>query len=260
MGIYNDHTIMTDLGEKFLPVATDEDAVTGIPVYHPSGPGSASYAISVVDGSDDIQYSSAGSGAGTYFNAGSSTTGFNVSSNGDGIDGGTGDSSGRSSHLFLKCCCDCRRAVLIVNGIAISMKILSMIIIGILGSFVTKNLDSIEAGMEDDEFRKELDEMMKEGMVPVLEAFVDILAIAGIGLAMCGIYGALKFKKWGIITAGSTYALGLLLGVLTLDFFTVTLSALLLYPHVIMYKEMKEGIMTELNYHKVARCCGDRNM
>mmetsp|Transcript_43529 Transcript_43529/g.47215 ORF Transcript_43529/g.47215 Transcript_43529/m.47215 type:complete len:250 (-) Transcript_43529:267-1016(-) len=249
---------MSDLGEKFLPVATDEDAVTGIPVYHPSGPGSVSYASSVVDGSDDIQYSSAG--AGTGFAAGSSTTGFNVSSNGDGIEEGNGDSSGRSSHLFLNCCCDCRRAVLIVNGIAIGLKILSMIVVGILGSYLTKNIDSIEAEMADDEFRKELDEMMKEGMVPVLEAFLDILAIVGIGLAMCGIYGALKFKKWGIITAGSTYALGLLLGLLTLDFFTVTLSALCLYPHVIMYKEMKEGIMTELNYHKIARCCGDRNM
>jgi len=120
---------MSDLGEKFLPVATDEDAVTGVPVYYPSGPGSVSYASSVVDGSAD---------AGTGFAAGSSTTGFNVSSNGDDIEGGNGDSSGRSSHLFLNCCCDCRRAVLIVNGIAIGLKILSVIVVGILGSYLKK--------------------------------------------------------------------------------------------------------------------------
>jgi len=37
-------------------------------------------------------------------------------------------------------------------------------------------------------------------------------------------------------------------------------SGFMLYPHLIMYKEMKEGIMTELNYHKIAHCCGERNM
>ena len=52
----------------------------------------------------------------------------------------------------------------------------------------------------------------------------------------------------------------LLFGVLALDFGAVVMGGLFLYPHIIMYKEMKEGIMTEYNYHKIAHCCGNRNM
>jgi len=244
--------------EKFLPVATDEDAVTGVPLYHLTGPGSVSYNNSVVDGS--VQYSSVGAGSGGVAGSvtgGSSTTGLYVSS-GDG-DGNDLNNRG-GSHLFCNCCCDCRRAVLIVNGVAICIKIFDIIIVGIAGGYLTKNLDSIEADIEDDEFRKEVDEVMKEGGALLLETVLDFMLLLGIGFAACGIYGALKFKKWGIITAGSAYALGLVIGVLSLDFGTLLVSGFMLYPHLIMYKEMKEGIMTELNYHKIAHCCGERNM
>jgi len=230
--------------EKFLPLATGEDVVTGIPTYQPNGPGSVSYASSVVDGS--IQYSSAGS-----------ATGLMVS---DGNEGGGGGSGSGSPHLFLNCCCDCRRAVLIVNGIAISFKIISVIAIAIMGSFVSKNANEIEASIVDDEVRKEFDVVFNEGGVALFETIFDFIALISIGLHLCGIYGALKFKKWGIITAGATHALGVLLGVISLDFMTFVISGVCLYPHIIMYKEMREGIMTELNYHKIARCCGDRNM
>jgi len=228
--------------EKFLPLATDEDPETGVPTYHPSGPGSVSYSHSVVNGSVNNGNSSSGSSA----------TGLMVS-------GDNGDSNSRS-HQFCNCCCDCRRACLIINGIAIGFKVVAMIIIPIVGKFVSNNIEQIEADMDDDKARKDFDEVVREGGITLLEAVFEIYTIIGIALCACGIYGALKFKKWGIITAGSTYAIGLLFGIIGFDFTTMLMSGLFLYPHIIMYKEMREGTMTELNYHKVARCCGDRQM
>ena len=50
------------------------------------------------------------------------------SPSGPGSSGIPGD---RSNHLFCGHCCDCRRAVLIVNGVTITLNLLSMIVVAI---------------------------------------------------------------------------------------------------------------------------------
>jgi hypothetical protein len=162
--------------------------------------------------------------------------------------------------LFCKVCCDFRRAVLVVNSISIVLKLLIMIGLSLHITYIGNNLDELESDIQDDDERKEVDAFVKSGAMVVVEAVLDVLETVSIGLHACGIYGALNFKQWGVVTAGIAYTLQLFLGVFTLDIYNIALSAFFLYPHVYMYKLMKAGIMTESNYHKIASCCGDRKM
>jgi hypothetical protein len=133
-------------------------------------------------------------------------------------------------------------------------------IIGIGGKYISNNIQQIENDIDDDKYRKQVDQFVDEGGIQIFETIIDFFSIISIALHTCGIYGALQFKQWGIIVAGSTYALSILFGIISLDLGSVLMGALFLYPHIIMYKEMKEGIMTDYNYHKIAHCCGNRNM
>mmetsp|Transcript_14577 Transcript_14577/g.40510 ORF Transcript_14577/g.40510 Transcript_14577/m.40510 type:complete len:211 (-) Transcript_14577:259-891(-) len=206
--------------EAFLPVPTEEDLQ--VPQYRPDGPSS----LHVEDGSSD-------------------DLGFNT-----------------SNHHLLFCgvCCDHRRAVLVVNAISIAFRLLAMIIVVIGASFFNKNLDEIEAEVTDDQYRKQLDEFAKEGGIQIVEAIFEFFFAISILLHACGIYGALQFKQWGIITAASTYALSFLSALISMNLLDIIMSGLFLYPHIYMLKLMREGIMTDYNYHKIATCCGSRHL
>jgi hypothetical protein len=235
---------MSSLSEKFLPLATGEDPETGIPTYYPTnaGPGGSSTTTGA-------SYNN------SYSVVSSSTTGLNISGSEE-----PHSSSSSASHLFCNCCCDCRRACLVLNAISIVLKIIMICIIGIGGKYISNNIQQIETDIDDDAYRKQVDQFVEEGGIQIVETVVDFFSMISIGLHLCGLYGALHFKQWGIIVAGSTYTVSLLFGILALDFGAVVMGGVFLYPHLMMYKEMKEGIMTEYNYHKIAHCCGNRNM
>lgn len=158
------------------------------------------------------------------------------------------------------CCCDFRRAVLIVNGITIGFKLLAMVGVVFFVNYLNNNLEDIENDMNDDQVRKQVDEMFKSGQVAGLEWLFEIIEFISIGLHGCGIYGALKFKRWGIIVAGTMYALSFVTAIFSMDIVNIVVSGLLVYPHYCMYTLMKDGIMTPHNYHKVASCCGEQQL
>merc|ERR1712224_454415 len=138
------------------------------------------------------------------------------------------NTDGTKSHLCCKCCCDCRRACLITNGIAIALTIFTMITMSIT-----------ETG----------------GTIDYL------FFIVGIGSYVCGIYGALYFQSRGIMVAGGMYVFLIFFGGFHLfDIVTPVVAGSFLYPHVVMYKEIQDDIMTEHNYPNIAHCCGDRDM
>jgi len=169
------------------------------------------------------------------------------------------DNYGR--HLICcNCCCDFRHAVLVVNGISITLKLMIMLGIVLGGSYVEENLDDIESDIQDDDAREKMDSFVKGGGMALHEEFLEAFETISIVLHVCGIYGALCFKKWGILTAGAGYVIQILLGMSILDFWSIALGVAFLYPHYFMHKLMVEGVMTESNYHKLTRCCGDRKM
>ena len=160
---------------------------------------------------------------------------------------------------FCGCCCDFRRAVLVVNGISIVLRILLMVGVAILPSFVAKNLDDVESAIDDDETREQIDTYAKSGNLAVVAAIVEVVAI--------GIYGALKFQQWGIRTALSFYAFSMLLVMMSIradniipSFVNLSFAAVFVYPHVCMLILMRAGIMTNSNLHNIAKCCGDRRV
>jgi len=79
-----------------------------------------------------------------------------------------------------------------------------------------------------------------------------ILPVIGLAVGAIGIYGALEFEQWGIITAMVFYTLKALLIQSCISMF---MAAMYLYPHVCMIHLMRAGIMTEDNYP--TNCCAD---
>jgi len=237
--------------QSFIPLATAEDSYFAdeppppppppkssnpqshvqVPTYSPTGPGSTASYFSVETG---VPY-----------------------------DGGDAVNlrQGRSNHLFCGFCCDSRRAVLSVSAILIAIKLFSMIAVAVAAKFVEENADTIEQQLADDDATiKSIDGFLKGGGLEVLEAVLEIFGFVSIGLHLCGVYGAIKFKRWGVIVGAVPLGLGCVIGLFSLDFFTLIIDGLFLYPHIVFLKEMNEGIMTDYNYHRVASCCGDRTL
>lgn len=161
---------------------------------------------------------------------------------------------------FCGSCCDFRRAVLVLNGISIALRVLLMVIFAILGVYVSKNSDAVEDALEDDDAKEQFDTMLKSGYLTVLEAVLEVLEMVAIFFAAAGIYGALKFKRWGIVTALSFYGFCLVVTVIMLDVVDALFYGLCLYAHICFLKLMKANIMVDENYHNIASCCGDRKM
>lgn len=227
--------------EAFLPVPTEEPVAVSVPTVP--------------------MYNTESRGASTNVSTNGNTFASSLSvENGGSGDGEFFPNSANHHVLCFNYCCDFRRAVIIVNAISIILKLLVMMGVAIFASYIGKNLDVIEDSMDDDENRDQLDEIAKSGGIAMIEATVEVIETISIALHLCGIYGALQFKRWGVITAGVTYALQFAVGVVSMDFGNMIVSALFLYPHVFMFKLMRDGVMTEYNYHNIASCCGDRRM
>jgi hypothetical protein len=170
---------------------------------------------------------------------------------------GGGGGSSRESHVFCGICCDLRRAVLIMNSITVVFQFMMMIGMFAGFSFLNNNSDTIVDAMDDDIAKKQFEDWAEHGNFKLVEALVGIFFILSIALHGCGIYGAYKFELWGVVTAAVSYSISCLLGLISLNFVHVTIAGVFLYPHIIMIKEMQEGIMTEDNYSSVATCCCD---
>mmetsp|Transcript_35478 Transcript_35478/g.55240 ORF Transcript_35478/g.55240 Transcript_35478/m.55240 type:complete len:216 (-) Transcript_35478:206-853(-) len=164
-------------------------------------------------------------------------------------------SPGRENHLFCNCCCDVRRATLVVNGITIVWNLLVMLLMFIGFEFLVKNADQIAADMDDDEAANDLKAMASNGSLGWLEAAIDIFFMFSIVLHGFGVYGALKYEVWAIVVAAVAYGIGLAFAVLGLDFMNIFMKGMFLYPHLVLIKEIREGIMTDYNYANVKSCC-----
>lgn len=210
--------------EAFIPVATEEPQEYAVPMYTPDGPGD-------VGGSSQ----------------------FGVAS-GNAVSSPPAPGSGRV-HLYFNYCCDCRRAVLAVNAISITWNLIMLIVFNVYLNYMGSHPDQIESNMSEEEAQK-FDQFAKGGQLQFVEALIDAFTFVAIFMHACGIFGALKFKKWGIAVAGSAYAVSFTLNLLSFNVPNMILAGALGYPHYFLIKEINEGIMTDYNYHNVASCCG----
>lgn len=243
--------------EPFLPLATEEDLENPMGM---SVPTAASYTQPSASFPGSVPAATATPYNPAYRNGIPGSIQSSSMSFETGGENFSQDIAGNHHTQCFNSCCDFRRAVLIVNGITIGFKLLAMIGVVFFVNYMNNNLEDIEADMNDDQVRKQVDEMFKSGQVAGFEWLFEIIEFVSVALHACGVYGALKFKRWGIVVAGTMYALSLVTGIFSMDIGNIIVSGLMLYPHVCMYNLMKEGIMTPHNYHKIASCCGDTQM
>jgi hypothetical protein len=159
----------------------------------------------------------------------------------------------RGNHLYCNYCCDSRRAVLSVNSISIVINIVTLLVVNVGLNYMSKHPDEIEQNMSEED-AKNFDAAVKNGSVQMMEAMMDAFLVIAMFMHACGIYGALKFKKWGVATAASAYVISFLLNLIGFDFINLVIAVALGYPHYFLIKEINEGIMTDYNYHNVASC------
>jgi hypothetical protein len=150
----------------------------------------------------------------------------------------------KQSHACCGCCCDTRRAVIVVNLISLVFASLAILSIAMITS------DQYAAQIDDDAMLAALDEMdgAKVGMT---------IGFASLGI-MCntlGIYGATRFSQWAVMIAGSWYVVELVRSLVYLDFGGAIMSGFFAYPHVIFWQEMRNGVMTSMTYSEEEQCC-----
>ena len=231
------------------PAATEEELQQQqqpeIPRYDPRGPGSSGYYGGNGGGSVDGGGSSIGTNIVTLgrgiletirrainnSNRSNTTTNNNNSNSSNpnsNYPNASNNNDGTRSHLFCNCCCDCRRASLITDGIAIFITLFVLIALSI--------------------FPGETNQIVEYGF-----------CLVGMVCYGSGLYGAIYFHSRGILVASGMYCLMIFFG----GFFSIAIpivAILFLYPHLVMYNEIHKDIMTEHNYPNIAHCCGDREM
>jgi hypothetical protein len=150
----------------------------------------------------------------------------------------------RQSHLCCGCCCDARRAVIVVNVISMCLHTLAIISVALMSSAV------YASDVDDDEYQYALSEIDGKSLGLTLGVLV-----IGIICQAAGIYGAVKFNKIGATIGAVWHAMECIRSIVFFDIGGAIMSGFFCYPHVVFLQEMKSGIMTPENYPNEKVCC-----
>ena len=148
-------------------------------------------------------------------------------------------------------CCDMRRAVIIVNLVDIAICVFYALYFAFLAEEVEEMPDSAYgAGGGETKARM-------EGIMLKMEHIFIILSAIKIPLNGLGIYGAFKFKYWPVAVALGAYSIQFLLHAFAINIGGLLLSGFFAYPHVFFLKEVRSGVMSEMNYptERFSCCC-----
>jgi hypothetical protein len=148
------------------------------------------------------------------------------------------------SHTCCGCCCDTRRAVIVVNTISITFAALAILSISLLTN------DQYAAQIDDDEVKAYLDEI--DGAALGITIGV---AVIGMICNACGIFGAYKFHKIFTVIAGLWYFAECIRACYFYDLPGLVMGASFMYPHVVFYKEVSSGVMSPASYPQEKQSC-----
>ena len=137
-----------------------------------------------------------------------------------------------------------RRATIVVNIVNASLSAIA--IIG-LSVFVATDYNAFD----DDAVKINLATVHHYLWIPIL---ISIICVA---FSLLGIYGALKYNRFCVMTAAVLYCVSIVLSILGKDIGGAIIQVIFVYPNFALYYEMKKGIMTEENYPNMrhSRCC-----
>lgn len=146
--------------------------------------------------------------------------------------------SNKEGHKCCSCCCDVRRAVIIVNAIQLG----SLIYVMIVAAFVFKNADAIAENISDDQAKEVFMNMKPVGI------FFYIVFFISMSFSCVGIYGAIIYNKYLVAGAGASHVITLIINCMTINIGGAIASAFFLYPHVFLYNEIQSGVMSPKTY------------
>ena len=78
---------------------------------------------------------------------------------------------------------------------------------------------------------------------------------AGIFFATIGIYGAVKFQKWIVLSTSIWCCIDFVLSVFTRRWIAVVTAGYFVYPELALFLALHTGKITEENYNSVKYCC-----
>jgi hypothetical protein len=136
-------------------------------------------------------------------------------------------------------CCDMRRAVIVVNAVMIAMIVCNCTVL-----FLVSNG---EVEVDDDVVTTKLHNIPKG---PFLLVFVLQMTVYAIG-----IWGAVSFSLWQLYLVSFLYSLTFVLNLLAFNLPAVFFAGGFAFPHFILIREIKAGIMTRANYYNEEQSC-----
>jgi len=175
----------------------------------------------------------------------------------------------RRGALCFGCCCDMRRAVIIVSLLSVVFALLSIPTTSYAVNYWNKSKEQWEEDTEYSELVRQLDGTIKKHRTQMI-AFISVSVFS----AICGLVGAAKFLAWPVYVPILWYAASTILewvfsaqianeyqeynvGVPVFSLAVSTaVACLFIYPHVGFVREVRRGIMTKENYPNAqASCC-----
>ena len=153
-------------------------------------------------------------------------------------------------------CCDYRRAVIILNIISLTFKVISMMFIGTAGGALQIASSTSQQMTYNDDALNDMKNGWLDETFGVVNTWignailVQFLHIIIIGLAL---YGAIKFNKH-LVTINAVFLLGRTILMYPIMFFMIP-NGLILYPHIMLILYIHNGIMSEENYPNERQSC-----
>jgi hypothetical protein len=144
----------------------------------------------------------------------------------DSAVGGGGGGGVKRGHMFCGCCCDVRRACIIINIISLCSTVFSIIFFLILGTG---------------------DSNLGVGFL--------VLMLFGLGFILAGLYGAIKFQWMMVCAALVYYVFSFILNLILLNWVRFIMDGIFVYPHIFLVMELRNDIMTKENLPVEDKCC-----
>jgi hypothetical protein len=151
----------------------------------------------------------------------------------------------RRGHRCCGCCCDVRRAVIIVNTVNIVICLFAL-----LGISVLSRIDP--ATIDDDEARAKIESISDMQIdMGIAEVVIQIICQS------IGIYGAVCYNQYLVGVSLLCYVAIFIVDLVQLELLGAIAVAFFAYPSVFFIKQMRNGIMSESTYsiEKHSCCC-----
>lgn len=139
------------------------------------------------------------------------------------------------------CCCDVRRASIAANIVYMVIALFLIIFV-----FIAEKL-GIRTQYDDEEFQEFIDSNMRSTLPR------NSIGIVVAGVA--GVYGAMNFRKWFVLTMVGWYGVYLIWAVLSMRYFSGIFAGIMIYPNLALFLALKNEKLTPDNYGTTGRCC-----